>query len=81
MARHNAARKQWLRQTSACFHHRRSHQAIADRIQTEDGLGRGTRGSRRAGLSWRLPEATNESLCEDIMPPSGEDAFESYGKD
>jgi hypothetical protein len=26
-----------------------------------------------------LPEATNES-CEVIMPPSGEDAFESNGE-
>ncbi len=27
-----------------------------------------------------LPEAINESLCEDIMPPSGEDALESNGE-
>jgi hypothetical protein len=27
-----------------------------------------------------LPEATNESLCEDIMPPSGEDALEGRTK-
>jgi hypothetical protein len=32
--------------------------------------------SRRVG---ELPEAAEESLCEDIMPPSGEDAFESLG--
>src|SRR5437899_13050644 len=27
-----------------------------------------------------LPEATNESLCDDIMPLSGEDALESNGE-
>src|SRR5882762_1446914 len=48
--RHNAVRRQWLRQTSAYSRHRHFHQAIADRIQRQDGLGRWTRGSRRSGL-------------------------------
>jgi hypothetical protein len=29
---------------------------------------------------FRSPEAANESLCEDIMPPSGKDALESIGE-
>jgi hypothetical protein len=35
----------------------------------------------KSGCVGELPEATNESVCEDIMPPIGEDAFESLGED
>jgi len=34
---------------------------------------------RKSGVG-ELPEATNESLCEDIKPPDGEDALESFWK-
>src|SRR5712692_7022688 len=39
--------------------------------------------SQRKSTVGELPEATNESLCEDIIPPvkRREDAFESHGKD
>jgi hypothetical protein len=36
--------------------------------------------SQRKSTVGELPDATNESLCEDIMPPSGEDALEILGR-
>jgi len=35
--------------------------------------------SQRKSTVGELPEAANESLCEDIMHPVGEDAFEILG--
>jgi hypothetical protein len=34
---------------------------------------------RKSGVG-ELPDAAKESLCEDIMPPSGEDALEILGR-
>jgi hypothetical protein len=36
--------------------------------------------SQRKSTVGEVPDATNESLCEDIMPPSGEDALEILGR-
>ena len=36
--------------------------------------------SQRKSTVGEVPDATNESLCEDIVPPSGEDAFEIWGR-
>jgi hypothetical protein len=37
--------------------------------------------SQRKSTVGELPDAANESLCEDIMPPIGEDASKVMGKD
>jgi hypothetical protein len=36
--------------------------------------------SQRKSAVGEVPDATNESLCEDIMPPSGEDSLEIMGR-
>src|SRR6266436_3221140 len=45
-----SVRRQQRRQTSAYFHRQHFRQAIAVRIERQDGLRRGTRGSRTVGL-------------------------------
>ncbi len=71
------------------WHSRNLGGARAHLLYVNQEIAEGVTGLRRTMLPWfsqrksnvgELPEATNKSSCEDIMPPSREDALESNGE-